>query len=129
MKPDIVEVEKGVYSVLRDGVSYEARVDGNTVTIAGRGYNVEREDPRQYRRGGSSAIGQGRDSVKAPMPGKIVRILVKTGDEVSAGQGIAVVEAMKMQNELRAPHAGHVKSIQVRENDTVEAGFVVAVIE
>jgi biotin carboxyl carrier protein len=129
MMHDIVEVEPGVYSVLIDGVSYEARVDGDLVTIAGERYRVERIDPRKYVRRGSGSLGHGRDSVKAPMPGKIVRVLVRMGDEVQAGQGIAVIEAMKMQNELRTSHAGRVVKVEVKENDAVVAGAVVAVIE
>jgi biotin carboxyl carrier protein len=61
--------------------------------------------------------------------GKIVRLLVAVGDEVVAGQGIVVVEAMKMQNELKAPRDGRVTSIEVRENDSVNAGTVLATIE
>jgi biotin carboxyl carrier protein len=129
MRPDILEVEKGVYSVLVGGVVYEVRLDGSVATIAGHKYETNGEDPRKYKRGGSSAIGAGRDSIKAPMPGKIVRILVKIGDDVSAGQGVAVVEAMKMQNELKALHAGKVTSLPISENDAVEAGTVIAVIE
>lgn len=129
MKPDIVEVEPGVYSVLVDGTSVEVRVDGQTASVNGLRYDMERPDPRRYQRGGTGAVRAGRDSVRAPMPGKIVRILVTVGDEVSAGQGIAVVEAMKMQNELKAPQAGKITGIHARENDTVEAGTVIAVIE
>jgi biotin carboxyl carrier protein len=129
MKLDLREVEPGVYSILQDGICLEARIDGGTVTIAGISYSIDRTDPRKYQRNRNSALGSGRDSVKAPMPGKIVRILVRIDEEVSAGQGIAVVEAMKMQNELKAPHAGIVKTLHVRENDAVEAGAVIAVIE
>ena len=63
------------------------------------------------------------------MPGKVVRILVAAGDEVAAGQGIVVIEAMKMQNEMKAPRAGRVAAIQARENDSVVAGAVLAVID
>jgi biotin carboxyl carrier protein len=63
------------------------------------------------------------------MPGKVVRILVAVGDEVEAGQGIVVVEAMKMQNEMKTPRAGRVAAIQAKENDSVVAGAVLAVID
>ena len=129
MLRDAVEVEPGVYSILTDGAVHEARVDGNSVTIAGHRYEVEFHDPRKYKRGGAGSTRAGRDAVKAPMPGKIVRVLVSVGDEVNAGQGIAVIEAMKMQNELKAPMAGRVTSISVKDNDAVVAGTVVAVIE
>jgi biotin carboxyl carrier protein len=62
------------------------------------------------------------------MPGKIVRVLVAAGDQVTARQGLVVVEAMKMENELRAPHAGRVAELTVREGQAVEAGATLAVI-
>ena len=65
----------------------------------------------------------------APMPGKIVRLLVAEGQTVEAGQGLLVVEAMKMQNEMKAPKAGHVVSLTAREGATVAAGEVLAAIE
>jgi biotin carboxyl carrier protein len=129
MKPEIIEVEPGVYSILVDGVVHEARLDGTTVTIAGHRYQLEETDPRKLVRRGPGSLKSGRGSVKAPMPGKIVRVLVNVGDEVQAGQGIAVIEAMKMQNELKAPAAGRVTSVSVKDNDAVIAGAVVAVIE
>jgi biotin carboxyl carrier protein len=63
------------------------------------------------------------------MPGKIVRILVKPGDSVLARQGLVVVEAMKMENELRAPKAGTVAEVRVTEGASVEAGAVLVVVE
>ena len=72
---------------------------------------------------------EGRASVKAPMPGKIVRVLVNMGDAVIAGQGIAVVEAMKMQNEVKTTVMGTVTNVFVKDGDTVIAGAVLAVIE
>lgn len=129
MSEDLIEVEPGVFSIVVDGIVHEARVDGDTVTIAGQRYQFEQIDPRKYVRRGAGGIGHGRNSIKAPMPGKIVRVLVKVGDSVEAGQGIAVIEAMKMQNELKAPGAGSLVSISVKDGDTVIAGAVLAVIE
>ncbi len=63
------------------------------------------------------------------MPGKVIRLLVKVGDPVAAGQGVAIVEAMKMQNELKSPKEGRVAAIGVGENDTVNAGVVIVTIE
>ena len=125
----IVETEPGVYSVLRNGTSYEVRVEAAHVTVDGRRFEYEVEDPRQWKRSGDAAGGHGRAAILAPMPGKVVRILVAVGDEVEAGQGIVVVEAMKMQNELKAPRAGRVSAIQISENDSVVAGTVLAVID
>ena len=126
---NMVETEAGVYSVLVDGASYEVRVTGNQITVNGHTFEVFGEDPRQWKRSGATAGATGKISLTAPMPGKVVRVLVAVGDEVTAGQGIVVVEAMKMQNELKAPRAGRVTSLQVKENDSVNAGAVLAVIE
>jgi acetyl/propionyl-CoA carboxylase alpha subunit len=71
----------------------------------------------------------GQVTIVAPMPGRVVRVLVGAGDEVDARQPVVVVEAMKMENELRAPRAGHVKEIVVTPGTSVEAGRVLAVIE
>lgn len=128
-EPDVVEVEPGVYSVIAGLASWEARVAGNEITIGGHRFQVEIQDPRQWKRSSRAAGAHGRASIAAAMPGKIVRVLVAVGDEVVAGQGILVVEAMKMQNELKAPRDGRVTAIEVRENDSVNAGAVLATIE
>jgi biotin carboxyl carrier protein len=67
--------------------------------------------------------------IVAPMPGKVVRILAREGTEVQAGQGIIVVEAMKMQNELKSPKQGVVQKIEVTEGATVNAGDVLVIVE
>jgi biotin carboxyl carrier protein len=67
--------------------------------------------------------------VQAPMPGKLVRVLVSAGEEVGAGQGLVVMEAMKMENEIRAPRAGRVKEAPVREGQTVETGALLVLLE
>lgn len=126
----IVEVEPGGYSLWIDGLTYEAGVEemegGVAVTIRGRRFEVL--DPRRrIRRSQAGAEGQGK--VVAPMPGRVVRVLVSAGDAVEAGQGIAVVEAMKMQNEMKAPKAGIVAALTAREGAAVSAGEVLAVIE
>jgi biotin carboxyl carrier protein len=127
--PDVVEVEPGVYSVIAGLSSWEVRVTGDEVTIAGHRFLGEVDDPRQWKRSGRAADRHGRALIAAAMPGKIVRVLVALGDDVVAGQGILVVEAMKMQNELKAPRDGQVTAIEVRENDSVNAGAVLATIE
>jgi biotin carboxyl carrier protein len=125
----IVGVEPGVYSVLIDGVSYEARVSGNQITLEGHRFEFEAEDPRQWKRSTGAAGTHGRASIVAPMPGKVVRVLVAVGDEVVAGQGVIVMEAMKMQNELKAPRDGCVTVVAVKEGDSVNAGMALATIE
>lgn len=87
-------------------------------------------DARRYQRGEAGGGAKaGVQRIMAPMPGRIVRILVKPGDEVAHRQGVLVVEAMKMENELGAPKAGRVKEIAVIEGQSVEAGRLLAVIE
>ena len=81
------------------------------------------------RRGHDAATGAGPQRVIAPMPGKVVKVLVKPGDTVAAKQGVVVVEAMKMENELRAPKAGTVTEVRVGEGTSVEAGAVLVVME
>jgi biotin carboxyl carrier protein len=129
----VVEIEPGLFSILLDGRSYEARVesmpDGVGVVIRGRRMRVELEDPRRASRRSGGRRTDGPLQVAAPMPGKIVRLLVAPGDEVTAGQGLVVMEAMKMQNELKAARPGRVVSIPVHEGDTVSAGDVLAIIE
>jgi biotin carboxyl carrier protein len=126
-------VEAGVYSVLLDGVSYEVWIDASPrvlkATVAGRRFVVEVRDPRDASRNSRAAIGSGRQNVTAPMPGKVVRMLVETGDLVETLQGLVVVEAMKMQNELKAARPGRVIEIRAREGETVTAGDVLVVLE
>jgi biotin carboxyl carrier protein len=126
---DIVETEPGVFSILADGQSYEARVSANEISIAGKRFSFEIEDPRQWKRSTHSASAHGRASITAAMPGKIVRVSVAVGDEVVAGQALLVIEAMKMQNELKSPRDGRVTAIEVKENDSVNAGAVLMTIE
>jgi biotin carboxyl carrier protein len=126
---DIVETEPNVYSILVDGAVYEARVSGSEISIGGVRFRFEVEDPRQWKRSTRGGGSQGRASIIAAMPGKIVRVLVSAGDEVTTGQGVLVIEAMKMQNELKAPRSGRVTAIEVKPNDSVNAGALLATIE
>lgn len=80
-------------------------------------------------RADSGAAVDGDQPITAPMPGRVVRLLVQPGDEVVAKQGVIVVEAMKMENELRSPKAGRVKEVNVSPGTSVEAGRVLLVIE
>jgi len=133
VEADAVEIGPGIYSILINGASLEAQVeaaaDGLTVVIGGRRISARVLDPRQWqgRRGGSIEA-EGRQQIAAPMPGKVVRILVQQGENVEAGQGILVVEAMKMQNEIRSPKTGAVERLLVTEGQAVNAGEVVAVV-
>lgn len=132
---DAVEVAPGTYSLLIGGQAFEVRVEpapgtpGLRVYAGDRQFNAEVVDPRQWsgRRGGVLEA-EGRQQVLAPMPGKIVRLLVKQGDSVRAGQGLAVIEAMKMQNDIRSPRTGTVEKLLVSEGKAVNAGEVLAVV-
>jgi biotin carboxyl carrier protein len=130
----VIEVEPGIYSVIVDGRSYEATVDpsGSTlfVSVGGERIGVVVENPRSRRRDSAAGgAGEGLQTVAVPMPGKVVRVLVAVGDEVEAGGGLLVVEAMKMQNEVRSPRKGRVISLKTEVGATVAAGDVLATIE
>jgi len=85
---------------------------------------------RRARRGGSGeASGSGEQRLMAPMPGRVVRLLVKPGDEVAPRQGLLVVEAMKMENELSTARAGRVREISVAEGQSVQAGQLLVIVE
>jgi len=99
------------------------------VTLGGRMTSVTVNGRRSGHGGDAGAHGTGAVSIVAPMPGRVIRVLVAPGDEVAARQAVIVVEAMKMENELRAPKAGRVKEIGVTAGTSVEAGRVLAVIE
>jgi biotin carboxyl carrier protein len=99
--------------------------------VDGRNYRIHLADERRMRVGGaqSSMELQGRQKVSVPMPGKVTAVLVSEGDAVEKGQGLLIVEAMKMENEVRSPIAGVVKEIKVKAGETVEGGVVLVVIE
>ena len=133
LEADAVAVSAGIYSILLGGKSFEVRVERLGAELraitAGRDLSVVIQDEREWRRNrGGSVEAEGRQQVLAPMPGKIVRVLVKAGDSVRAGQGLLVVEAMKMQNEIRAPKSGTIDRVRVVEGQTVNAGEVVVIV-
>ena len=125
--------EPGAYSILTNGRIYEARVeetlDGLVVVVDGHRFEIEVQDPRRWKAKAAGMGGEGIATVRALMPGKVVRVLAAPGDSVEAGQGILVVEAMKMQNEMKAPRAGRVLKISVQAGSAVAAGDVLATIE
>jgi biotin carboxyl carrier protein len=120
----------GSYSVLIEGRSYEVVLGrGNEIQVNGRTLSVEVFDPRSMRARGAAGAGEGRQKIAALMPGKVVRLLVAQGDTVESGQGLVVVEAMKMQNEMKSPKDGRVAEVRTRTDATVAAGEVLLVIE
>jgi biotin carboxyl carrier protein len=135
MSVDVRLLEPGVMSLLITsaegrGRQYRCVLDGDGVVIDGRRYGFEVEDPRslQGRRGAGTGK-EGPRSVKAPMPGRVVRLLVEVGEDVEEGQGVVVIEAMKMQNELKSPKAGRVVRVGAAVGDTVGSGDVLVVVE
>lgn len=109
---------------------------GNTgdldVHFAGRAVALQIRPAGSFgrpKKAGAGASAHGLQRVTAPMPGKVVRVLVKPGDQVVARQGLVVVEAMKMENELRAARDGRVREVSAREGQSVDAGAVLMVVE
>ncbi len=129
----VTPVDDGVYAVLIGGRSHEVTVSSTgdvvSVNVSGHRLRIEVFDPRDWRTAARSIASAGRQNLRAPMPGKVVRVLVRAGDQVQQGQGLVVIEAMKMQNEMQAPKAGRVIELTVAAGATVAAGEVLAVIE
>ena len=131
------EPEAGVYLLIADGRVYECRTQGDRlsrgllhVDTGNHAYAVKMIDQKRLRAGQSAgAQGDGAAQIVAPMPGKVVRVLVEEGATVEAGQGLVIVEAMKMQNEMKSPRAGRVVELHAKPGATVNAGDVLAVIE
>ena len=124
---DAVEVAPNTYSILVNGGAFEAIVipaaEGVLVRCRGREFHAVVSDPRAWRGGRDALFGaKGKQHIAAPMPGKVIRILVSVGDTVEAKQGLVVVEAMKMQNEIRAPKSGKIERIFIREGQAIAAG-------
>lgn len=119
--------DQPVYSLLVDGESYEAYVypseNGWQVLLHGRQFLAKVEDEREKRlraASGGSVSDRGEYHLKAPMPGLVVSVPVKEGQEVAAGEVLVVLESMKMQNELMSPKDGKVTRIRVKTGDSVE---------
>jgi biotin carboxyl carrier protein len=112
--------------------SYEVAVDRRSngeriVHVNGQAVRVSVVDPRArlaWKAGIAALSGTGPRSIVSPMPGRIVKVLVKAGERVEANQGLVVVEAMKMENELRAPRAGRVAEVKVVDGMSVDANAV-----
>ena len=139
---EAVKVQPGVYSLLLGGKSFQARVAPQemdrawhahsgcyTVQIDGTSYGVAVRDPRRWSGERHTASPEGKQNVSAPMPGKVVRILVSENQAVEQGQGLVVVEAMKMQNEIKCPRNGSIRKVLVREGQAVNAGETLLVVE
>jgi biotin carboxyl carrier protein len=132
---DVVMTARDVLSILHEGRQYEAKREyslmGETHVIVGsERFTAEVRDPRSLRsRRAAAGAEAGPAKILAPMPGKIVRVIVAEGDEVEAGQPLVVVEAMKMQNEIKATKNGKITKIAVKEATAVNAGDLLAIVE
>jgi biotin carboxyl carrier protein len=131
---DAVQTQPDVLSLLIEGKAYEIRRErrGNDyrLWVGDRSYSAEVRDPRSLRgRRARAGATIGATQLVAPMPGKVVRFLLAQNAPVEAGQGVVVVEAMKMQNEIRSPKKGVVLRLAVAEGAAVNAGDVLAIVE
>ncbi len=132
---DLVPIDSHSVSILVDGESYAVEFDtsGDVIQVLVRGVvvSVDLADERKMRlrSAGGLAGAAGPQIVLAPMPGKVVKILAKVGQDVVAGQGLVVVEAMKMENELKSARAGKVIEIAATEGQPVERGARLVVVE
>jgi biotin carboxyl carrier protein len=132
---DAALTARDVLSLLAGDKAYEIKRERSLqgelhMVIGSARYAVDVQDPRSLRtRRAVGAAEAGPQKLKSPMPGKIVRIMVNEKDEVKAGQGIIVMEAMKMQNEMKSPKDGRVQKILTAEGSIVNAGDTLAIIE
>jgi biotin carboxyl carrier protein len=131
---DATEIVPNTFSILLNGQSHEVRIapaPGGTLSLqtAHHEFTAQVIDPRAWRgRRHSASEAEGRQQILAPMPGKVIRVLVQAGDAVEAGQGLLVVEAMKMQNEIRSPKRGTVERLLAKEGQPVNAGEVLCIV-
>jgi biotin carboxyl carrier protein len=124
----------GVLSLILDGRAWrivlEEAASGPAILVAGERIPYSVNDPRSLKARRAHASGSdGPRPIKASMPGRVVRVLAQAGEAVEAHQGILVIEAMKMQNEMKSPKDGKVAEMRVKPGDTVSAGDVLAVVE
>ena len=134
---EVREIERDCYLFFLHHNVHECRVserpaskESFDVTIHGRSHAVTIIDPNRLRSGqNSDRYHHGMAEIRAPMPGKVVRVQTEAGETVEKGAVVVVVEAMKMQNEMKSPRAGIVVWINVQAGDTVNAGDLLAVIE
>jgi biotin carboxyl carrier protein len=126
VRPDVLSLRLGAHAF---EVKCERIAGEMQISVGSERYIAEVRDPRSLRGRARTADEHGPRKLTAPMPGKVVRILVRPGSEIEAGAGILVVEAMKMQNEVKSPKKGTVQKILVAEGAAVNAGDILAIVE
>ena len=130
VRPGIYLLNFGSRSIEIAVLPEESNSSVSTVSMDGRRISVELLDERRtLQRMVRSSERSGASEIRSPMPGKIVRVLLAEGAEVAAGQGIVVMEAMKMQNEMKASMPGRIRKIEVVEGETVRSGALIAIVE
>lgn len=134
LETDVRRLGPQRYSVIVEGQQHTVVVNRSApgsyeAHVAGAAIKIEIRDPRRLSSHLAESATRGPQAVRAPMPGKVLSVRVQVGDEVSDDEGLLVVEAMKMQNELRAPHAGRVTAVKVSAGDSVSAGDTLVVVE
>lgn len=127
-------ISDGSFSLIVNGASFDVACEraGERLQVSVRGaiYECIVNDPRSLRaRKRAGLADSGEQKLAASMPGKVIRIIASVGDQITAGQGILVIEAMKMQNEVRSPKDGQLKKLLVGQGANVVAGEVLAIIE
>lgn len=127
------ETSRGFTSLVIDGQAREvgvtARENAYAVLVEGRLIEVALSEAGAAGVASRTGAATGPARVTAPMPGRLVKVLVEPGQQVAEGQGLVVMEAMKMENELRAPRAGRVKELPARDRQAVESGALLVVLE
>jgi biotin carboxyl carrier protein len=126
VRPDVLSLRIGSQAY---EVKCERAADEMHVWVGSARFAAEVNDPRSLRGRVRAVDDHGPRKLTAPMPGKIVRVMVNQGDEIEAGAGVMVVEAMKMQNEIKSPKKGTIQKILVTEGAAVNAGDVLAIVE
>jgi biotin carboxyl carrier protein len=133
MEVDAVLVRPDVLSLRIGNIAYEIKFERVAndlyLWVGSTRFAADVRDPRSLRGRKRAGDDQGPRKIVAPMPGKVVRVLVRQGNEVEAGTGVAVVEAMKMQNDIKSPKKGTVQKILVTDGAAVNAGDVIAIVE
>jgi|SRR5580658_5235813 biotin carboxyl carrier protein len=130
-RSDVLSLRIGniAYEIKSERVANDLHSNDLHLWVDSRRFAVEVHDPRSLRGRARTGDDHGPRKITAPMPGKVVRLLVREGDTVEPGAGVAVVEAMKMQNEIKSPKKGTIRKILVNAGAAVNAGDVLAVVE